>query len=56
MLKEEEAQLKLRLTPERFNVCVNKGTEIRSQENVAVDTKRVSISVLSAEPSPRLGR
>jgi peptide-methionine (R)-S-oxide reductase len=27
MLKEEKATLKLRLTPEQYNVCVNKGTE-----------------------------
>jgi peptide-methionine (R)-S-oxide reductase len=28
MLKEDRAKLKLRLTPEQYNVCVNKGTEI----------------------------
>jgi peptide-methionine (R)-S-oxide reductase len=28
MFKEEEAKLKLRLTPEQFNVCIRKGTEI----------------------------
>jgi peptide-methionine (R)-S-oxide reductase len=28
MLKEEKAKLKLRLTPQQYNVCVNKGTEI----------------------------
>lgn len=28
MLEEEKARLKLRLTPEQFNVCINKGTEI----------------------------
>jgi peptide-methionine (R)-S-oxide reductase len=27
MLKEEKANLKLRLTPKQYNVCVNKGTE-----------------------------
>jgi peptide-methionine (R)-S-oxide reductase len=28
MQKEELAKLKLRLTPQQFNVCVNKGTEM----------------------------
>ena len=28
MQKEEEAKLKLRLTPEQYKVCINKGTEI----------------------------
>ena len=28
MLKEDKAKLKQRLTPEEYNVCVNKGTEI----------------------------
>jgi peptide-methionine (R)-S-oxide reductase len=28
MQKEEAARLKLRLTPQQFNVCVNKGTEM----------------------------
>jgi peptide-methionine (R)-S-oxide reductase len=28
MQKEEEAKLKLRLTPQQFNVCFNKGTEM----------------------------
>jgi peptide-methionine (R)-S-oxide reductase len=28
MLKEDKAKLKLRLTREQYNVCVNKGTEI----------------------------
>ena len=28
MQKEEEAELKIRLTPQQFNVCVRKGTEM----------------------------
>ena len=28
MLKEDKAKLKLRLTPEQYDVCVNKGTEM----------------------------
>ena len=28
MLKEEKAELKRRLTPQQYNVCVNKGTEM----------------------------
>ena len=28
MLKEEKAKLKQRLTPEEYNVCVDKGTEV----------------------------
>jgi peptide-methionine (R)-S-oxide reductase len=28
MQKEEEAELKVRLTPQQFNVCVRKGTEM----------------------------
>jgi peptide-methionine (R)-S-oxide reductase len=27
MLQEEKAKLKLRLSPEQYNVCINKGTE-----------------------------
>jgi len=27
MLKEEKSKLKQRLTPEQYNVCINKGTE-----------------------------
>jgi peptide-methionine (R)-S-oxide reductase len=28
MLKEEKARIKQRLTPEQYDVCINKGTEI----------------------------
>jgi peptide-methionine (R)-S-oxide reductase len=28
MLKEDKAKLKQRLTPEQYNVCINKGTEM----------------------------
>jgi peptide-methionine (R)-S-oxide reductase len=28
MLKEEKAKLKQRLTPEQYNICINKGTEM----------------------------